>query len=152
MSKIKIYVKSILLPLLVGTIIGLLTSDSMDYGSLVQPPLAPPAILFPIVWTILYTLMGVSDGILTANSLHDDTSKFVYYLQLFVNALWSIIFFTLKWRFFAFIWIILLAILIIRMIRKFYQKNKVAAYLQIPYLLWVLFATYLNFGTWWLNR
>jgi len=152
MSKIKIYVKSILFPLLVGTIIGILTSSSMDYGSLVQPPLAPPAILFPIVWTILYTLMGISDGILTANALHDDTSKFIYYFQLFVNALWSIIFFTLKWRFFAFLWIILLAVLIIWMIREFYKKNKLSAYLQIPYLLWTLFATYLNFGTWWLNR
>jgi len=127
MSKIRIYAKSLLLPLLVGIIIGILTSGSMDYGSLVQPPLAPPAILFPIVWTILYTLMGVSDGILTANSLHDDTSKFIYYLQLFVNALWPIAFFILKWRFFAFLWIILLAILIIWMIREFYQKNKFSA-------------------------
>jgi len=152
MSKIKIYVKSVLIPLLVGVTVGLLTSSSMDYEMLVRPPLAPPDILFPIVWTILYTLMGVSDGILTANALHDDTSKFIYYLQIFVNALWPIAFFILKWRFFAFLWIILLAVLIIWMIREFYKKNKLSAYLQIPYLLWVLFATYLNFATWWLNR
>ena len=152
MSKLKIYVKSILFPILIGLIIGLFTSGSMNYSNLNQPPLAPPAILFPIVWTILYTLMGVSDGILTANSLHDDTSKFIYYLQLFVNALWSIIFFTLKFRFFAFLWIILLAILIVWMIREFYKKNKLSAYLQIPYFLWALFATYLNFSIWWLNR
>lgn len=152
MSKIKIYVKAILIPLLVGVIVGFLTSGSMDYEMLIRPPLAPPAILFPIVWTILYTLMGVSDGILTANSLHDDTSKFIYYLQLFVNALWPIAFFVLKWRFFAFLWIILLAILIARMIIEFYKKNKLSTFLQIPYLLWVIFATYLNFSIWWLNR
>lgn len=152
MQKIKIYVKSILLPLLTGSIIGIIVPGSIDYNNLTQPPLSPPALLFPIVWTILYTLMGVSDGILTVNSLHDDTSKFIYHLQLTVNALWPIIFFTLKWRFFSFLWIILLIILIIKMIREFYKKNKLSAFLQIPYLLWTIFATYLNFATWFLNK
>lgn len=152
MSKIKIYVRSILLPLLTGSIISIIISGSIDYNNLIQPPLSPPALLFPIVWTILYTLMGVSDGLLTTNSLHDDTSKFVYYLQLVVNALWSIIFFRLKWRFFAFLWIIGLAILIMKMIAEFYKKNKLSAFLQIPYLLWTIFATYLNFATWFLNK
>ncbi|MBP3285086.1 MAG: tryptophan-rich sensory protein [Clostridia bacterium] len=152
MSKLKIYTKSILIPILIGIIIGILISGSMNYESLVKPPLAPPAFLFPIVWAILYTLMGISDGILTANSLKDAKTNFIYYLQLFVNALWPIAFFLLKWRFFAFLWIILLAVLIIWMIREFYKKNKLSAYLQIPYLLWTLFATYLNLGIWWLNR
>ena len=131
---------------------GFITSKLIDYNSLKQPPLAPPAILFPIVWTILYTLMGVSYGILDVNGLADSGINTIYYLQLFVNALWSFIFFVFKWRFAAFLWIILLLILVIIMTIKFYRKNKTAGLLQIPYILWVAFATYLNFGVYLLNR
>lgn len=152
MSKFKIYLKSILIPVIVGAIVGFITSSFIDYNSLVQPPLAPPSILFPIVWGILYVLMGVSYGILESNSLVDSNINFIYYLQLFVNALWSIFFFVLKWRFFAFLWILLLLILVIIMIIRFYRKNKVAGLLQIPYLLWVVFATYLNFSIYLLNK
>ena len=152
MSKIKIYVVSILIPILIGGVVGLITSNSIDYNNLRQPFLSPPSIVFPIVWSILYTLMGISYGILKSNSLTDSKVNTIYYLQLFVNALWSIFFFTLKWRLFAFIWLLLLVILIIIMIIKFYQKNKVAALLQIPYLIWALFATYLNLFTYLLNR
>lgn len=152
MSKFKIYFKSILIPLLVGGIIGFITSSSIDYISLEKPPLSPPSILFPIVWTILYVLMGVSYGILKVNSKTDSNIDFIYYLQLFVNALWSIFFFTLKWRFFAFLWILLLLTLVIIMTVRFYNKNKVAGLIQIPYILWVAFATYLNFGIYLLNR
>ena len=73
-------------------------------------------------------------------------------VQLFVNALWAIIFFTLKWRLFAFVWILILALLIIFMIVEFYKKNKLAGILQIPYLLWVLFASYLNVAIYALNK
>ena len=131
---------------------GFITSGFIDYNSLQQPPLAPPSILFPIVWTILYTLMGVSYGILDVNNLVDSNINTIYYLQLFVNALWSIIFFILKWRFVAFLWIILLLILVVIMTIRFYKKNKIAGLLQIPYILWVAFATYLNFGVYLLNR
>lgn len=131
---------------------GFITSNSINYNTLEQPPLAPPAILFPIVWTILYTLMGVSYGILDVNGLVDSSINTIYYLQLFVNALWSIIFFIFKWRFFAFLWIILLLVLVIIMTIRFYQKNKLAGLLQIPYILWVTFATYLNLGIYLLNR
>ena len=152
-NNFKTYLKSILIPVLVGAVIGLITSSSFnDFNTLVKPFLAPPAISFPIAWTILYILMGTSYGILESNSLADSGVKTIYYAQLFVNALWSIFFFILKWRLFSFIWIILLAILIIIMILKFYQKNKVSGLLQIPYLLWVLFASYLNFGFYILNR
>lgn len=96
MSKTKIYVKSILIPVFIGGIVGLIISGSIDYNSLQKPFLAPPSILFPIVWTILYILMGVSYGILESKSLIEPKTKFIYYLQLFVNATWSIIFFTLK--------------------------------------------------------
>lgn len=152
MSNFKIYAKSIAIPLIIGGIVGLITSNFMDYGSLQKPLLSPPGIVFPIVWTILYTLMGISYGILDSNFLVDSKINLIYYLQLFVNALWSIFFFVLKWRFFAFLWIILLLVLVIIMIIKFYNKNKVAGLLQIPYLLWVVFATYLNLSIYLLNR
>lgn len=152
MSKTKIYVKSILIPVFIGGIVGLIISGSIDYNSLQKPFLAPPSILFPIVWTILYILVGVSYGILESKSLIEPKTKFIYYLQLFVNATWSIIFFTLKWRLFAFIWIILLDLLVIIMIIEFYKKNKIAGLIQIPYLLWVLFASYLNLAVYLLNK
>ena len=152
MNKATIYIKSIAIPLLVGIVIGLITSNAMNYNMLIKPPLAPPSILFPIVWTVLYILMGVSYGILKVNNQTNQEIDFVYYLQLGVNALWSIIFFSLKWRFFAFLWIILLLVLIINMIIKFYNKNQVAGWIQIPYLIWVAFATYLNFAIYLINR
>ena len=152
MSKTKIYVKSILIPVFIGGIVGLIISGSIDYNSLQKPFLAPPSILFPIVWTILYILMGVSYGILESKSLIEPKTKFIYYLQIFVNATWSIIFFTSKWRLFAFIWIILLDLLVIIMIIEFYKKNKIAGLIQIPYLLWVLFASYLNLAVYLLNK
>lgn len=152
MSKFKIYFESILIPLLVGGIVGFLISGSIDYNTLEKPPLSPPSILFPIMWTILYALMGVSYGILKSNSLIDSNINSIYYLQLFVNALWSIFFFILKWRFFAFVWILLLLALVIIMTIKFYNKNKIAGLIQIPYILWTAFATYLNLGIFLLNN
>lgn len=151
MQKFKIYFKTILIPVLIGGIVGILISGSMDYNYLEKPFLSPPSILFPIVWTILYILMGISYGILKEKKLIDPETKLIYYLQLFVNAMWSIIFFILKWRFFAFLWIILLDILVIIMINKFYNKDKLAGLLQIPYLIWILFATYLNLAFYLLN-
>ena len=152
MSKFKIYLKSILIPVIVGAIVGFITTKFNDYSSLIQPSLAPPSILFPIVWSILYILMGISYGILESNSLVDSDINFIYCLQLFVNALWSIFFFVFEWRFFAFLWILLLLVLVIIMIIRFYRKNKIAGFLQIPYLLWTAFATYLNFAIWLLNK
>lgn len=152
MDKISTYIKSILIPVLVGLVVGLITSRFIDYNSLKQPALAPPSTLFPIVWTILYILMGVSYGILKSNNLTNLDIDFIYYLQLAVNALWSIFFFVFKWRLFAFIWIILLAVLVIIMIKRFYDANKIAGLLQIPYLLWIIFASYLNIATYLLNR
>ena len=152
MSKFKIYLKSILIPLVLGGIVGFIISGSTDYNSLIQPELAPPAILFPIVWTILYFLMGLSYAIITIYSDLDSDVKTIYYSQLIVNLIWPIIFFVMKNRLLALIWIILLLILIIIMIVKFYKKNKVASLIQIPYLLWTIFATYLNFSIYLLNK
>ncbi len=152
MSKVKIYAKAIIIPLLIGGVVGFIISKAIDYNSLEKPFLAPPSIAFPIVWTILYLLMGISYGILDSNALVDTSINKIYYWQLFFNALWPIAFFILKWRFFSFIWIIVLAILIIIMIKEFYEKNKVAGLLQIPYLVWTLFATYLNLSIYFLNK
>lgn len=152
MDKVKIYAKSILIPVLVGAFIGIVTSSFIDYNTLEQPPFSPPAILFPIVWTILYTLMGLSYGILESNSLVDSKINLIYYLQLFVNALWSFFFFVFDWRLFSFFWILLLITLVVIMIIEFYRKNKIAGLLQIPYLIWLIFAAYLNFGVYLLNK
>ncbi len=152
MNSVNTYLKSILFPILVGGVIGFITSNFMDYSSLQQPFLAPPGIVFPIIWTILYGLMGISYGILKNNQLTDDKINFIYYSQLGVNALWSIFFFVLKWRLFSFFWILLLIVLVMIMIILFYKKNKLAGLLQIPYLLWILFASYLNLSIYLLNR
>lgn len=152
MSKFKTYFKAILVPLIVGALIGIIMSGSIDYESLKQPPLAPPSWLFPVAWTILYILMGVSFGILEVNDVMDSKAKTIYYIQLGINALWSIIFFVLKARLFAFIWILLLDIAVIAFLVVFYKRNKTAGLLQIPYLLWVLFASYLDLGVYLLNR
>ena len=152
MTNFKVYAKSILIPVIVGGVIGLLISGSMDYNTLAKPFLSPPSIVFPIVWTILYILMGVSYGILKTKDLVDPDINLLYYLQLFVNAMWSIFFFVFKWRLFAFLWLVFLIVLVILMVIKFYQKNKLAGLLQIPYLLWILFASYLNLFVYLLNK
>ena len=152
MNLVKIYLKSILTPVIVGGIVGVIISWAMDYTSLIKPFGAPPSILFPIVWTVLYILMGISYGILKSEGKNNKKIQIIYYTQLLVNSLWSIIFFTLKWRLFAFIWIIILIILVIIMIFEFYRKNKISGLLQIPYLLWIIFASYLNIAIYILNR
>ena len=149
---LKTFTKSIAIPVIIGAIVGFIISGSIDYNSLQKPFLAPPSIVFPIVWTILYILMGISYGILESKSQADSSIKLIYYSQLFVNALWSILFFYLKWRFFAFLWLVFLIALILIMIKTFYNKNKVSGLIQIPYLLWTLFADYLNLSIYLLNR
>ncbi len=147
------YLKSardIFIPLAVGGIVSLIIMPFMDYEELVKPPLAPPGMLFPIIWGILYTFMGISYTIADKRRLNDN-DKLLYYFQLGVNALWPIAFFVLKWRLFAFIWILFLAALVYLMIKMFYKYSALSAYLQIPYLVWVLFASYLNFGIYLLN-
>lgn len=139
------------LPLLLGTIIGILTSNYMDYSNITKPLFSPPGFIFPIVWTILYLLMGLSYFIIKKTETSDKKIDFVYYLQLFFNLLWSIIFFVFKFRLLSVIWIVILDILVIYMIYLFYKKIKLSAYLNIPYLIWILFATYLTIGIFILN-
>lgn len=140
------------LPIISGSIVGLLISSSIDYGVLNKPPLSPPGFIFPIVWSILYLLMGLS-YYLFKNKYYKETKleSIVYYTQLFFNLLWSILFFVLKWRLFTIGWTLILLLLVIYLIFLFYDKNKASAYLNIPYLLWLLFATYLTIGVYILN-
>ena len=136
----------ILTPLIGGSIVGLIINKSIDYNYLVNPPLSPPSYLFPIVWSILYLLIGTSYYIYRKNNNDDSLTIKLYYIQLILNYLWSIIFFTLKLRTLAVIWIIVLAITIIYLMIRFYKEERTSFYLFIPYILWVLFATYLNIG------
>lgn len=152
---IKELLKSIALPLLIGIFAGLLTRNSMEaFSALNKPPLAPPAFLFPIVWTILYILMGISFYFIQTNNAKKqncEKANSLYYYQLIVNFLWPIFFFRLKWYFFSFLWLLLLWILVFLMIQCFSKISKIASWLNIPYLLWLTFAGYLNFAIWWLN-
>ena len=136
----------ILTPLIGGSIVGLIINKSIDYNYLVNPPLSPPSYLFPIVWSILYLLIGTSYYIYRKNNNDDPLTIKLYYIQLILNYLWSIIFFTLKLRTLAVIWIIVLAITVIYLMIRFYKEERTSFYLFIPYILWVLFATYLNIG------
>ena len=140
-----------LLPIVGGVLVGLIISGYMNYGDMVKPPLSPPSYIFPIVWTILYILMGISYFIATKDNGNDKELNQIYILQLLVNFFWPIIFFVLKMYFTAFFWIILLIILVIIMIKELLKNNKISGYLQIPYFIWLLFATYLNIGIFLLN-
>ena len=163
----KALIISILIPLAVGTVAGLLTMGGMEsFSNMNQPPLSPPAWVFPIAWTILYTLMGISsyliyiresqNGKLNGNKNTKDNSGkskalSTYGYQLLVNFLWPAFFFNFRWYFFSFLWLVFLWILVAKMILEFGKISKVAALLNIPYLLWLSFAGYLNLGIWLLN-
>ena len=130
-----------------GFLIGLFTRADQTFNELNSPPPEVPAILFPIVWTILYTLMAVSITlVISKGGTNSEMAARVYYLQLIVNFIWPILFFSLGFFTLAFVWLLLLIALVIVMIVRFYKISPVAAYLQIPYLLWLFFAAYLNLG------
>jgi tryptophan-rich sensory protein len=145
-----IHILEIFLPLIVGGIISLIIKSYMEYSNLIKPILSPPNWLFPLSWSIIYLLMGISYYLFKKNS-YDKKITIIYYIQLFVNALWSIIFFAWKLYFLSIIWIILLDILVLIMLILFYKYNKVSTYLNIPYIIWILFATYLTIGIYLLN-
>ena len=154
-KRIKIYCISILIPLAVGGLSALLTRNGMEkYAALSRPPLSPPAILFPIVWAVLYILMGLSAAKIYENSNGSERKKalWIYAVQLSFNFFWSIFFFGAGLRLLALIWLFLLLLIVILMYFAFDKISHGAAYLQIPYVLWLCFAAYLNFGTWFLNR
>ena len=145
-EKTKIFIAAIILPLAVGGLAALITKDSFEfYNTLQQPSFAPPAILFPIVWTILYVAMGVASGLVyTTPSEHRFCAVKLYLFQLALNFFWPIIFFRLEALWLAFAWIVALLLAVAATTFKFYQVNKTAGYLMLPYLLWTTFATVLN--------
>ena len=153
-KNIRAYFWLILLSVGVGALSGFLTKDSMQaYEQVPKSSLTPPSVVFPIVWTILFILMGIGAAmVLRSKSYEKGRALLVYGIQLIVNFFWSIIFFNLRAYLFAFVWLILLWVLIVVMIRLFYKAHKPAGLLQLPYLLWVSFAGYLNFVIWMKNK
>ena len=153
MINIKSLFINLAIPLVVGFSASLLTRNSMEiYSNTNQPSFAPPSILFPIVWTILYILMGISSYIISQSD-SDLKSKaiYIYASQLIVNFIWPLIFFNARMFLFAFFWLLLLLILVIYMIMTFRKINRVSAYIQVPYILWLIFASFLNFSVYLLN-
>ena len=151
----KPYIISVAIALGVGTLSGLLSMGSMEeYAQFVtKPPLSPPGWLFPVVWTILYTLMGISAARVWRSKESSARCKGLnlYVAQLIVNFFWSLIFFNAQAFGFAVLWLLLLWALVFLMILQFYKVDKLSALLQIPYLIWLSFATYLSIGVWYLN-
>lgn len=149
-SNFKKFIKYLSIPLLAGFIGYLLGGNNEIYSSIIKPPFAPPPILFPIVWTILYILMGISSYIISNNSNNYKALQ-VYYIQLVVNLLWPLFFFRLNLFLFSSLWILLLLVLVIYMFYLFFKINKTAALLQLPYIVWLIFASILNFSIYILN-
>ena len=155
MSKRKILpiIISIVIPLAVGGLAGFLTMNSMGfYETINKPPLAPPGFLFPIVWGILYTLMGISSYLIWRE--HTSESRmalYIYAVQLVLNFVWPLLFFNGRMFLLSFVWLLALLAIVIFMTVRFYNINKVAGLLQIPYILWLIFASYLNFAIFLLN-
>lgn len=143
----------IALPLGVGFLSSLFTGEmSLTYQGITQPPLSPPAIVFPIVWTILYTLMGISSYIIIQSDSKDKAFALkLYGANLFFNFFWSIIFFKYQDFLFAFAWLTLLLTVVIWMVLEFKKISPLAALLNVPYIIWLIFAAYLNFGVYVLN-
>lgn len=143
---------SLAIPLAVGGIAALIAGDSMaTFDAFNKPPLAPPAWLFPVAWTILYILMGIACFLVWTRPINKQltmkakTTFFVIYgLQLAFNFLWSIFFFNLAWHLFAFIWLIALWIMILVLLIWSGKNLRAAMWVLLPYLLWVTFAGYLN--------
>lgn len=147
---LKKLITSIIIPLGTGILAALFTMGSMDiYDEIISPPLSPPGAVFPIVWTVLYILMGISlykVRVSKGDREHKENGYRTFALQLIFNFLWSIVFFNLRAYTFSAIWLVALIVLIIANIFYFYKVDKGAAYLLIPYLIWCIFALYLNIG------
>lgn len=155
MKKIAIFILCIIGPLLIGAIGGFATATSIDtwYVTLNKPFFNPPNYLFGPVWTLLYLLMGISLYMILQSPVNEFRKKaiIIFSLQLFLNFWWSFLFFKFHLLGIAFVEIFIIWISIITMIYVFQKINKTAAYLQIPYLLWVSFASVLNGAIWFLN-
>lgn len=131
----------------------MLTRSGMKaFPTLAQPPLSPPAWLFPVAWTILYILMGIASYLVWTSVRRQKNALYVYGVQLFLNFFWPIIFFGFQHYLTAFLWLLLLWVAILGTLILFYRTDKKAGWLLVPYLIWVAFAGYLNLGVYLLNR
>ncbi len=152
----KLLIKNLAIPLLVGVVSGFLTKDANAEftATAVQPAFTPPGWVFPVAWTILYILMGISSYLIETtpyNTGKKNQSLITYYISLFFNFCWSFIFFTFRLYLIAFVWLVILLALVIIYTFKYFKINKVAGYLNIPYILWLIFAGILNFSVYLLN-
>lgn len=137
----------IFIPLLTGALSGYLTKNSVElFSTITKPPLAPPGWVFPVVWTLLYLMMGIASYLVLISEQPNQQALILYATQLILNFLWPILFFNFELYFFSFVWLVLLWWTILKTIELFYEISKPAAFLLIPYLLWVTFAGYLNFA------
>ncbi len=153
---IRIYIIAIAIPIGVGLLSTFFTKDNMNiYEELIVPNIAPPALVFPIVWTVLYTLMGISSAMIYSKRITDTaevrSALTTYAISLVINFAWSIIFFNANAFLLSFLWLVLLLYFIIKTIIEYRRISPIAAYLQIPYALWVIFAGYLNIAIYFLN-
>ena len=148
------YAVSIAIALAVGGVSAWINAGTMNTSEIyIQPPLSPPAWLFPIVWTILYSLMGISAALIYLGDCAEKSDAlFIYAVQLTVNFLWTIFFFRFGALLLSFLWLIFLILLVILMIVRFSRCSTIAGKLQIPYLIWLCFAAYLNLALYLLNR
>ncbi len=137
---------SCLIPLSLGLLVSFFLNTKL-YEQLIKPEFSPPRIIFPIAWSIIYILLGISNYLTSKNK----EANIIYYISLAINLIWPIIFFNYKEYLIALIWIILLLIFVIIMTIKYFKINKLSGLLQIPYILWILYATYLNYNIFILN-
>lgn len=141
---------ALLIPLLIGGISASISYQGMaTYGTMNKPPLSPPAWVFSVAWTILYLMMGLASYLIIrteADSRSHAMALIIYAIQLFMNFMWSILFFNWGIYLWAFIWLMCMWVIVIICAFRFYRINRLAAYLMIPYILWLTFAAYLNLG------
>ncbi|MBR6767818.1 MAG: tryptophan-rich sensory protein [Clostridia bacterium] len=151
----KLLIICIVIPLAVGGLAALITGGGMDtFETLNKPPLSPPGWLFPVVWTILYILMGIASYLVLTSGKHPENIRAaitVYGIQLAFNFIWPLLFFGLSAYLFSFVWLTALWLLIFATIALFHRISETAGWLMIPYLIWVTFAGYLNLGIYFLN-
>ena len=153
-SDTKTLIKCIAIPLIVGGLAAFLTRDGMTYyiDEVTKPALTPPPWVFSVVWTILYVMMGYASFLVLEEGTGDQkTARILYFAQLFFNFFWSIIFFNLRWYLFAFAWLLFLWFLVLATLKAFAEIQPKAGKILVPYLLWLTFAAYLNFGVYLLN-
>ena len=160
-KEVKKYIYCVLMPLFIGYLSSILAqaisgvNTTIYYHELIKPGFAPPDIVFPIVWTILYILMGTSSYIILSQKKNESKIKdamFYYWTQLGLNFLWSILFFGFQLRLTALVDLILLFVFVVIMIYKFYKIKPIAAYLNILYILWLIYAIVLNYFVWFINK